>query len=167
MDNQNRSTFEGLLSQKQWTDYQSFISEAPRLYADEVARHVKEEAELIDALKKHEAFKKLTIRSVADKLDEATALLRDGKVVGVDGTVSKYRTYSGMRCQIGVVAVNYSGEQIKRSFFISEASFRKPISDVIQAVAKRNTSEDEISDMVVRALMLFREREAGMDSPPN
>jgi hypothetical protein len=157
-------TFESLLGQKQWTDYNAFISEAPKLYAVEVADHVAAEVELIGKLKKHELFKKLTIREVKPFLKKASDLLHGGKVVAVDGTRSSYRTYSGMRCQIGVVAVNYSGDQIKRSFFISEAGFRKPVDDVIQAVAKRNTAEDQISEMVVRALMLYREREAGMDS---
>jgi hypothetical protein len=121
------------------------------------------EAELIRKLKDHELFKKLTIREVEPNLAKATELLHGGKVVAVDGTRSSYRTYSGMRCQIGVVATNYSGDQIKRSFFISEAGFQKPVDDIIQAVAKRNTAEEQISDMVVRALMLYREREAGMD----
>lgn len=163
MSTNSQPSFENLLSQKQWTSYHEFIKEAPKLYANEIAMHVQAEAELIAKLKKHELFKKLAIREVKPRLDEAAELLNSGKVVAVDGTRCSYRTYSGMRCQIGVVAVNYSGEQIKRSFFISEAGFRKPIDDVIQAVAKRNTSEDQISEMVVRALMLYREREAGMD----
>jgi len=160
----NHPRFEDLLGQKQWSDYNSFISEAPKLYADEIAQHVVAEAKIIQALKEHEAFKKLTIREVAPKLDEANQLLQSGQVVAVDGTVSRYRTYSGMRCQIGVVAVNYAGDQIKRSFFISEAGYRRPVTDIIQTVAKRNTSEEQISEMVVRALMLYRERESGMDA---
>lgn len=163
MPEDRKPTFASLLAQKQWPDYAQFVSEAPTLYAQEVADHVREENALIAALKEHEAFKKLTVRNVEAALPEATALLHEGRVVGIDGTVSKYRTYSGMRCQIGVVAVNYSGQQIKRSFFVSEASFRKPVEDVIATVARRNTAEDQISDMVVRALMLYREREAGLD----
>jgi hypothetical protein len=163
MSASGQPTFESLLSQKQWTDYSTFISEAPKLYAGEIAEHVAAEAELIQKLKQHELFKKLTIREVAPNLEKAAGLLHGGKVVAIDGTRSSYRTYSGMRCQIGVVAVNYSGDQIKRSFFISEAGFQKPVDDIIQAVAKRNTAEDQISEMVVRALMLYREREAGMD----
>lgn len=163
MSEETPPTFESLLSQKQWTDYNAFVSEAPKLYADEIAAHVAAEGELIGKLKEHELFKKLTIREVAPNLDKATTLLQEGKVVAVDGTVSRYRTYSGMRCQIGVVAVNYAGDQIKRSFFISEAGFRRPVDDIIQAVAKRNTAEEQISEMVIRALMLYREREAGMD----
>lgn len=163
MNATSRPTFQTLLGQKQWQDYGSFVSEAPKLYADEIAAHVAAESDLIQKLREHELFKKLTIRDVTPALDNAAALLHGGKVVAVDGTVSRYRTYSGMRCQVGVVAVNYVGDQIKRSFFISEAGFRKPIDDIIQAVARRNTSDEEVSDMVVRALMLYREREAGLD----
>jgi hypothetical protein len=159
----NQPTFETLLSQKQWTDYNAFVSEAPKLYASEIAQHVAGETELIRRLKEHELFKRLTVKDVAPNLEKAEELLNSGKVIAVDGTRSTYRTYSGMRCQIGVVAVNYSGDQIKRSFFISEAGFQKPIDDIIQAVARRNTADDQISEMVVRALMLYREREAGMD----
>lgn len=162
MNPASQPTFEALLSQKQWTDYNAFVSEAPKLYAGEIAAHVAAESELIRKLKEHDLFKKLTVRDVKARLSEAAELLHGGKVVAVDGTRSSYRTYSGMRCQIGVVAVNYSGDQIKRSFFISEAGFQKPVDDIIEAVAKRNTAEEQISDMVVRALMLYREREAGM-----
>ncbi len=163
MNSSSHPTFQSLLTQKQWSDYPAYVSEAPGLYAKEVAEHVVAEAELIEKLRAHELFKKLTIREVTPNLAKASELLHGGKVVAVDGTVSRYRTYSGMRCQIGVVAVNYVGDQIKRSFFISEAGFQRPVEDVIQTVVRRNTSEEEISDMVVRALMLYREREAGLD----
>jgi hypothetical protein len=156
-------TFADLLSQKTWTDYGRFVSEAPRLYAEEVHEHVEGERELVRKLKEHPDFKRLTVRSVADRLDEANHLLMSGKGVGVDGTVARYRLFSGIRCQIGVVAVNYAGDKIQRSFFISEASIRKEPEDAIERIAGRMASDDALSDMAIRGLMLYREREAGLD----
>jgi hypothetical protein len=67
MSPSGQPTFENLLSQKQWTDYNTFVSEAPKLYAGEIAKHVATEREIIRRSKEHELFKKLTIRETQTK----------------------------------------------------------------------------------------------------
>src|SRR4029453_1967938 len=124
----------------------------------------REERELISQIKQHPSFKKLEIYSAKDNLAEAEAALTGGQVVGVDGTISKYRLFSGIRCQIGVVAVNYVGDKIRHSFFISEASLKDQPTDAIERVSGRATFDDNLSDMALRGLMLYREREAALAS---
>ncbi|GAB4271274.1 hypothetical protein [Thermincola ferriacetica] len=155
-------TFTDLLKQKTWTDYSQFVSEAPAFYNEEVAKHVIEEKKLIEELKRTPEFKSLKIRKAYDKFDEANNLLFTGKVVAVDGTRSQYRLYSGIRCQVGVVAVNYTGEKIQHSFYISEANLKDSPDDVLSRIAGRVTFDDNLSDMAIRGLMLYREREAGL-----
>ncbi|MBW3001865.1 hypothetical protein KY338_01740 [Candidatus Woesearchaeota archaeon] len=160
----NRSvTFADLIDQKTWTDYGDFVREANEILEAEVKAHIQEEKELIAQLKAHPTFKKLKIKSVKDKLPKAEALLLKGDVVGVDGTRSDYRLLSGLRCQIGVVAVNYVGEKIRHSFFISEASLKLETEDIIEKISGRARHEENLSDMAIRGLMLYREREAGLD----
>ncbi len=156
-------TFADLLQQRTWTDYNKFISEAPTIYAEEVARHVQEERELIRQVQQHPAFKKLDVYKVDQKLQDAEDILGRGLVVGVDGTVSKYRLFSGLRCQIGVIAVNYLGDRIHHSFYVSEANIREDPEDAIERVTGRVTFEDDLSAMAIRGLMLYRERETGLD----
>lgn len=157
-------TFADLLQQRTWTDYSQFISEAPTIYAQEVVRHVQEERELIRQIQEHPDFKRLDIYKVDQRLAEAGELLGNGLVVGVDGTVARYRLFSGLRCQIGVVAVNYMGDKIRHSFYVSEANIRENPEDAIERVAGRIAFEDNLSEMAIRGLMLYRERETGLDN---
>ena len=157
-------TFYDLLNeQKTWTDYGTFVSQVPALITHDVRENSERETKLIDDLKKSDAFKKLDIRNVKDNLGAAEQLLREGNVVGVDATMAKYFFLSGVRCQIGVVAVNYQGEQIKHSFFISQSGLREEASDVIQRVVQRAETDDNLSEMHLRGLMMYREREVGMN----
>ena len=157
-------TFSDLLNQqKVWTDYSDFISHVPTIMANEVIENAKSEAKLVNDLKKSPVFKQLSVRNVGDKAKEAEKLLADGDVIGVDATMAKYHLLSGVRCQIGVVAVSYQGEKIRHSFFISQASLREEAEDVLERVLQRAESDDNLSDMHLRGLMMYREREAGMN----
>lgn len=162
MTGRKHTTFADLLGQKVWTDYAQFVGESPALIATEVDGHVAAEKELVRQLQEHPDFRRLERHSVRDNLEEAGALLANGQVVGVDGTVAQYRLLSGVRCQIGVVAVSYTGDSIRHSFFISEASLRDEPEDAIARVASRQTGDDNLSEMAVRGLMLYREREAAL-----
>lgn len=162
MVDRKQITFADLLNQKTWTDYNQFISEAPSLYAQEVEQNVQEEQALIKQLQQHPSFKSLTVSKVDTRLAEAEDLLSRGLVTGVDGTVAKYRLFSGLRCQIGVVAVNYVGDTIRHSFYISEASVREDPEDAMARVDGRNASGESLSEMAVRGLMFYRERETGL-----
>jgi len=162
MSGKRPATFADLLNQKTWTDYGEFVAEAPGLYAAEVEEHVTTERELVSQLRNHPDFARLERFRVDEGLAEAERLLSEGQVVGVDGTVAKYRLLSGVRCQIGVVAVSYAGDSIKHSFFISEASLRDEPQDAIARIAGRQTKDDTLSEMAIRGLMLYREREAGL-----
>jgi hypothetical protein len=164
MSTEKKITFSDLLKQqKTWTNYTDFASQVTQIISKEVIENSRLEAKLIEDLKKNPAFKKLTVREVQPNLKRAEALLTDGKVVGVDATMAKYNLLSGVRCQIGVVAVNYQGEQIKHSFFISQANLRDEAEDVLERIVQRAESDDNLSDMHLRGIMMYREREAGMD----
>lgn len=136
----------------------------PTIIAKEVGDNSRKEAKLIEDLKNSDVFKKLTVRDVKPNLERAEKLLTGGAVVGVDATMAKYHLLSGVRCQIGVVAVNYQGDQIKHSFFISQANLRDEAEDVLERIVQRAEIDDNLSDMHLRGLMMYREREAGLNS---
>jgi len=155
-------TFADLLAQKQWSDYTSFIAEAPATYAAEVGEDIQREEALRQEIRSSILEQKFEVRRFEPLLKEAEKLLFSGGVVGIDGTVSKYRMLSGLRCQIGIVAVNYANEKVRQSYFISEACLQTATEDVVEALRRREARNRVISDMVIRALLLYREREVAM-----
>lgn len=160
-------TFKNMLEQQQtWTDYALFCSQIPDIIKDDVEKNARSEEEFVRDLKKHPAFKNMTVKDTKPMLDDAERLLTEGNVVAVDGAMAKYPMMSGTRCQIGVVAVNYWGEKIRRSFFISHANLREEPHDVLSRLRRRSEGDD-LSDLHLRGLMMYREREAGMDAKFN
>jgi hypothetical protein len=158
----SKITFADLLNQRQWEDYNAFITDAPAVYIAELEKDLRQEARLKDKLRTEVLNKKFSVRTYDPLLPKAQDLLFSGQVIGIDGTVSRVRTLSGLRCQIGIVAVNYFNEKIRQSYFISEATLQEDIEDVIEVLKRRESKGRIISDMVVRALMLYREREVAL-----
>lgn len=160
--NEKSVTFNDLLNQKQWHDYASFVSEAPAYYQEELSRDIAREKLIREALRKEIVEKRYTLRRYEDRLQEAEELLFSGQVTGIDGTVATHQMLSGIRCQIGVVAVNYHNQQLRQSYYISEASFQNDSDDVLSILQKREFKKRPISGLVIRALMLYREREVAL-----
>jgi hypothetical protein len=160
--NQKPLTFTDLLSQKQWHDYASFISEAPDHYQKELSQDIAREKQIREALRKEILEKKYTLSRYEDRLVEAEQLLFEGKVTAIDGTVSTHQMLSGIRCQVGVVAVNYFNEKIQQSYYISEANFQQDSDDVLNILQTREFKNRPLSGLVIRALMLYREREIAL-----
>lgn len=158
----NSLTFTDLLKQKTWTKYEDYIKEAHIEIKSEVKKHIQEEEKFIKAIKNSDEFNELETKDVSGNLKEAEKLLLNGNVIGIDGTRSTFRLLSGTRTQIGVVAVNYLNDKIKHSFLISEASFFAEKDNIMDNLHERTSNESEITDMAIRGLMLYREREMGL-----
>lgn len=157
-------TFKDILErQKTWTDYSYFCGQIPDIISKEVAENTKREKKLVEDIRNSPAFQKVSIRDAGPQLETAERLLVGGDVVGVDGTMAKYRFLSGVRCQIGVVAVNYQGDHIRHSFFISRSDLWDETEDVLGRIFQRTEGEEGLSDLHLRGLMEYRERQAGMD----
>jgi len=155
-------SFQDLLEQKKWDDYKEFVSEAPGYYASQLKTDIDKEKKIRRALREEILEKKYVLRNYSNGLQEAEELLFSGRVVGIDGTIARHNMLSGMRCQIGIVAVNYFNEKIRHSYFISEAHLANEIDDVIKVLKSREYKNRPVSNLVIRALMLYREREVAL-----
>jgi hypothetical protein len=155
-------TFSDLLGQKKWDDYGSFISQAPEVYTRELGEDMQREEGIRKKIRETLLAGNYKVRRYDKGLENAGKLLFGGKVIGIDGTVAKQRTLAGLRAQIGIVAVNYFNEKIQKSYFISEAALATKTDEVIEILKSREARNRVISDMVIRALMLYREREVAM-----
>lgn len=158
-------TFEDLLKQKQWEDYPTFVAESQQVLDKEIKENVQTEKTFITELKESDEFKRLQKRKFdGTQLKNANDNLKAGNVVAIDGTISTYPLFSGSRCQIGVVAVNYIGEKIQKSFFVSEPTFREEAGTIIERLRSRVASAEDISGFALRGLMAYRERELGLEA---
>ncbi len=155
-------TFKDLLAQKQWDDYTQFISEAPAYYEAELHEDIVREKRIREALRKEVLEQGYTLQTYATNLKTAENLLFNGNVIGIDGTVARHQMLSGIRCQIGIVAVNYLNEKMRHSYYISEANLKKDTEDVLEILKRREPKNQPISNLVIRALMLYREREVAI-----
>jgi len=156
-------SFTDLLKQKQWDSYEDYSGEISAMVSDDVQKSMKEDIVMMEQIKDSKEFKACEVRDAWERKDEAEDLLLDGKVIGIDGTISKYKFASGYRCQVGVVAVNYQQDTIKRSFYISAATLKSEPTDVRDKMERRLSANEDLADFHLRALMMYREREAGLD----
>ena len=158
----NQPTFKDLLAQKSWSRYEDYISEGVREYSGNLAREIALGKEMKKKIREYVA-NNFEIKSVPKDLDEESRLLSSGQVIGIDGTVSSHKTISGTMAQIGIVAVNYLNEKIKHSFFISEARYKEDSADVADYLFLHELQNKVLSNLVIHAILLYRERELGLD----
>lgn len=154
-------TFKDILNQKCWTRYEDYISEGIKQYSEslsnDIAKGHKMRQKIRDFIEKNFEIKKIP----AD-LSDAEKALMSGEVIGIDGTIAQHKTISGTMAQIGIVAVNYLNEKIKHSYFISEARYKEDIEHVTEYLLAHQPEKKILSNLVMRAILLYRERELGL-----
>ena len=160
---EGKMSFNDLLKQKQWESYEDYSGEISAMVSDDVRKSMEEDVVMRKQIKDSKFFRACEVRDAWERKDEAEDLLLDGKVIGIDGTIAKYKFASGYRCQIGVVAVNYKQDKIKKSFYISAATLKSEPTDVRDKMERRLSANEDLADFHLRALMMYREREAGLD----
>ena len=94
-----------------------------------------------------------------------------GQVVAADGTLSKYETLSLVGAQIGITKVSYQGHtgQIVANLMCwgQELPRNATASDIVQAIQSRGDGlKDQLPNMVLYALMLYKERQILLESEP-
>lgn len=155
-------TFKDILNQKSWKDYNQYIEEGIAEYVKSLSEYIshsksmkKEIREFIDS--------NFNPQRIPEDLSDVEELLTSGQVIGIDGTIAKHKTISGIMAQIGVIAVNYLNEKIQHSYFISEAKFKEEIKEVTDYLYAHESENQIFSNLVVRALLSYRERELGLN----
>jgi hypothetical protein len=155
-------TFREILNQKSWTSYEDYIAEGINQYSSELSKDISEGRKHKKAIREF-LEKKFEIKKIPDDLSKELNLLTSGQVVGIDGTIATHKTITGTMAQIGVVAVNYLNEKIQHSCFISEAKYKQDIKDVTDYLYSHENINKIVPALVLRAALLVRERELGLD----
>jgi len=95
-----------------------------------------------------------------------------GQVVAADGTLSKYETLSLVGAQIGISKVSYRGHtgQIVANLMCwgQEIPRNATAGDIVRAIQSRGDGlKDRLPNLVLYALMLYKERQILLESGPN
>lgn len=157
----SKLTFNDILNQKVWNNYEDYVAQG----IDEYSRSLIKELEKGKKMKsKIRTFieKNFEIKSIPDNLSKVEKLLVDGNVIGIDGTIAKHKTITGVMAQIGVIAVNYKNKKLHHSYFISEARYKEDIEEVTEYLFSQEPENQLVSDLVLRAVLFYREREIGL-----
>ena len=159
-------SFKEILNQKSWNNYESYISEGIKHYSESLA------SDIATGRKKKKAIRefiedKFEIKTIPSDLSTVEKLLSGGEIVGIDGTVAQHKTISGTMAQIGIIAVNYLNEKIQHSYFITEAQYKEDIDKVTEYLLSHNPEKKVLSNLVIRAVLLYRERELGLNDKFN
>lgn len=157
-------TFKDILNQKSWTKYEDYISEGIKQYSDALTNDIVKGRKMRHQIRDF-IVKNFEIKNIPSDLSDVEKTLTSGEVVGIDGTIAQHKTISGTMAQIGIVAVNYLNEKIKHSYFISEAQYKEDIDRVTDYLKAHQPEEKLLSNLVMRAILLYRERELGLSDP--
>jgi hypothetical protein len=162
--------FKSLVDPALWTDYETFIKNEDARLEDDVKQSMEKRKELRKVLlsdpKLRERIRprKEELSKWQDLLAWAESELFDGKVAAVDGTISNFPMVSGTRCRIGVVSASYKNKRIERVLYVSERELAEPSSSVMEHFENLRTKH-RISNMLLRALMLYGERDLALKRP--
>lgn len=156
-----KPSFKDLLAQKSWSKYEDYIAEGMGEYAQNLRRNISVGKEMKAKIREY-LSRNFEVKRISEDLGVEKDLLVSGMVVGIDGTVGVHKTIAGTMAQIGIVAVNYLNDKIKHSFFISEAQYTEGNDDVADYLYSHEPQNRVLSNLVIRAILLYRERDLGL-----
>lgn len=162
--------FKTLVDPSLWKDYDSFVkSTGEQLERDlrksiELRRKLREELLKEPKLKERIRPKPSEEKKWHNLLAWAEEELFSGNVTAVDGTISHFPMVSGTRCRIGVVATSYRNNRIEKVLYVSERELAEPSESPIEHF-QNLVSKHRISNLLLRALMLYGERHLALARP--
>jgi len=162
--------FKSLVDPSLWKDYETFIKGADVRLEDDIRKSLDKRRELRKKLLSDPQLRG-RIRPRKEELDKWRGLLKwaedelfAGKVAAVDGTISNFPMVSGTRCRIGVVSTSYKNNRIEKVLYVSERELAEPSSSVMEHFEKLRTKH-RISNLLLRALMMYGERQLALNRP--
>ncbi|MCD6369131.1 MAG: hypothetical protein J7L38_04955 [Thermoproteales archaeon] len=155
--------FRELVQGLKWMNIHEFAD----VEEDTLLRDVKSFSKYRNRLRKRleevEGFRERIKRIDRRFLEEAFLNLKEGEAYGIDGTLNVYPTPFGTKCRIGVVAVNYAGERLEETVYVSDTMFiDEEFTDNIVEFLKNVEKVYRFSELFYRSLMLYKEREVAL-----
>jgi len=167
-DSDEGTTFERFLENAEWSNFEDYIETSQGVLRSEIQKSVASEREIRDKLRKRVQTKhRDRLRKVSDESLMAARNILVSDTVAIDGTRAQVTMLSGIRGQLGVVAMRYSGEMTSYVSYVTEVTYSDfdPNADIEEVVARRTKDDFSVSELVVRALLAFNERSRALEQP--
>ena len=162
--------FERLVDLSNWTDFDTFMQDFGERLDRDVKKSIDIRRKLRKALLSNPKIRK-AIRPRKEDVEKWESLLEwageelfGGNVCGVDGTLSHYPMASGTRCRIGIVATSYRNNRIERVLYVSERELAEGSKTPFEHYNKLLEGH-RVTNMLVRAIMLYGERQLALQRP--
>lgn len=162
--------FKSLVDPSNWEDYETFIQRIDTKMEHDIQKSQEKRMELREKLLKDpEIRSRIRPRQEDKKKWESLKIwaekeLFEGNVCAVDGTVSHFPMASGTRFRIGIVATSYKNKRVERVLYVSERELAEPSSGPIEHINNLMKGH-RISNMLVRAIMMYAERDLALRRP--
>jgi hypothetical protein len=160
--------FKSLADPSLWKDYETFIQSADQNLEDDIKKSIDKRKQLRKILLEDPQLQQRIRPRQEDQkkwmelLQSSENELFSANVAAVDGTISNFSMVSGTRCRIGVVSTSYKNNRIERVLYVSERELAEPSTSVIDHFNKL-MKKHRISAMLLRALMLYKERQIALE----
>lgn len=159
--------FERLVDLSNWTDFDTFMQDFGERLDQDIKKSIDIRRKLRKTLLSNPKIRK-TIRPRKEDVEKWESLLEwageelfGGNVCGVDGTLSHFPMASGTRCRIGIVATSYRNNRIEKVLYVSERELAEDSTTPMEHYNKLLEGH-RITDMLIRAIMLYGERQLAL-----
>lgn len=154
--------FNELIHPAQWKEYEVFIQTSDTAMERDIQKSLAYRRQLRAELLKSQSIREKITRIAREDIELAEQQLFTSNVVAIDGTLSRYPMVTGTRCRIGVVSTSYKNDRIERVLYVSERELAEPSSSAMDHFSKLLKSQ-AVSDLLMRALMFFKERQLALE----
>jgi hypothetical protein len=164
MVNEMIEDFNEMMNDAKFSKYEEYIQSESKEIKDDVSRHVEHSAKLRDFIFKNMPEIKEKIKKIQQKnIDKAQQELHQEKAIGaVDGSVVSYPVTAGVKCRIGVIAATYMKTLIKLAKYITTTQITY-LKDPLEFFEKAIAAKSVLSNLAIRSMMLYKEREVAVN----
>ncbi len=150
--------FKEFVNSENWDDFDTHLIKSGQILEEDLKTSIQYRNKLKTELSKDKSLKNRFKKVPEEKQNWARNQLYNSNVAAVDGTCSKFPLISGLRCRIGVVVTSYKNDRIEKVLFISERKLSEPSSSAMEHF-KKLLEVQRISNVLIQAIMLYKERE--------
>jgi hypothetical protein len=158
--------FLSLINLDNWESFDSFLQSSDERLLKDIKASLQRRQELRELLLSDPNFRSKVKKVPPDLQEWAKSELFTGNVCAVDGTLSIVPSTSGGRARIGVVATSYKSDKIERVIYVSYRQLAEPVTGPAEYFRKLK-SVNSTSNLMMRAVMAFAERELALRRPEN
>lgn len=169
MDDRNDGlTFRQFLETAEWSRFEQYIETSQGVLRLEVQKSVASERDIRARLRERiESKHRDRLCAVSDASLAKARITLANDTVAIDGTRAQVSMLSGIRGQLGVVAIRYSGEMTSYVTYVTEVTYSDfdPDADIEDVIERRTKDDFSVSELVVRAMLAYNERFRALEQP--